>query len=1609
MRWLHLCDLHLGRQDDAQSVAMAQLIDAISNAVGREPLDFIVFAGDLAYSGQEEEYKVLVSDIIEPLRLIPAAENAQLISVPGNHDLDCTGTYPIIWDGLGQARQSIFWNAGEQGQQLRLNRAKGFASYGKFLSEQKILGPCPLVEVGALVEMTGDPTVSLICLNTALFSDKEFSEIDEKGKSPLPVQVLRQLAAGSPSGAQIIVIGHHPLNWFEVQSRNQFQSALTDLSAFYLHGHEHRVDVTFGPNYLRSLGFGATYPGRLDGRSQQPYTSTFTVCVLEDQLHVEFTAWDPSQGVWRPLHTSLPSDVRDRSGTLRDGYVIPIPTTRSTTLSVKAKEGAGKIQSRHLVERPIWIEGDRTKTWAALLYDIGLIEQADATTEEEPHQVPSHSRFLIKDQAGTHLVHTATAETSVITYDHVESANTQIDTLHLRSCVIATFGTITAAARNLANNLRRTKNLEVLDGDAISERLQSGPFFAACRQLFSETESAVSFTPLAVRQGLVMLVVDAVQNRWFSIVTGHGVICVEHDDLVSVVREKLPHLKTLRYRVKDVIVSVANAGSGSGALDRSHYLERCLTLFDTAQYAGLAAMGIRMQVESLRKIYVPTSANVEQQQEAVKATERAIDELVETLGLDEHQRDQLSRQMKAKYGLQNTSEVGAASKLYQNFSNVMVLGDPGSGKSCFVRSEILSYCAPDQNGNGDWYEQHVPVFLPLTEYVYSSDSPVGLVEQCSRHARGQGLALEVVHIEALLARGQVALFFDGLDEVSSIAGRQRVLSELEALVEKYAAAGNRFVLTSRPAAVRDAALPTALARVSLLGLTDEEISTLVHRLFEVRNDGSISGKKADEKVIGDILRDCAETPGIRRLARNPLLLTLLVFVYENSGAFAARRHLIYSQAIKTLVSVRHREIQRAKLSESDLRVRLGKVAKAMFRREESALPTRENVLRILSGVMEGDDGRGSDFVQDVAETTGLVIIHPRTKDKRGDLISFMHYSFLEYYTAVGFLDDDEGFSTVAEFALNQRWREVVTLMFGILGEQADITENVKLLCHEGGLGDGITVSRLLLAFDCALECDVPPEGTQKFLAEEVDKVLATGAGMYVSEVREQLGERIGLLMEATGSRFMREVLLEGISSGDERRSAAFVEMIAGMGGPFCDEEETVLAIGRALERDERILNQAVINALRALPALRSDRNLGRVAQVLRRGGIIEKTAVLQLLEEQPALIGSFEGELREQLYGENDILAAGAASAVIRGDLFRKDEYTDLAMFDRALQEVMSNDAPRKSLTGVVRIPWDVVEEWIFSPERKLRERGFRCLSVVETDAAKVHDLLFRCLRTEEDDVVVTAMLNTLSVYSGAIQAASLAETDQVCRLTKSKYSNVRRAAARALRSFPTMEAVTRALIDQFHQLGGRYNREMRDVVRAMAAHAVRDKASRAVIGDEIIKILRMSDLKWNTGNIAYVSELLFAGEQFDVEMKEGATGRLLAIARDFRSPAEVRRLAMRLYGQTCARTGENLLEIVREFSGDDSSRRLSAYRAGRRLVQRCRGRFETVQMIVGGLEEARAGLLKCWEREVASVGERGDGAAVREIRNFLIDIESTLGAYQEFSDRVTIEELEED
>jgi hypothetical protein len=145
--------------------------------------------------------------------------------------------------------------------------------------------------------------------------------------------------------------------------------------------------------------------------------------------------------------------------------------------------------------------------------------------------------------------------------------------------------------------------------------------------------------------------------------------------------------------------------------------------------------------------------------------------------------------------------------------------------------------------------------------------------------------------------------------------------------------GNRFVVISRPAGLHVVNLLPTLHRLELQGFNEAEIRTLAERVLSLRLVESQEGVLLDEKkpspknsaLIDKLLEDSRRNPGVARLAQNPLLLTLLILIYANSGVASAKRHRIYEDAIRTLSSVRGREAGFIPISAQDLRERLGAV------------------------------------------------------------------------------------------------------------------------------------------------------------------------------------------------------------------------------------------------------------------------------------------------------------------------------------------------------------------------------------------------------------------------------------------------------------------------------------------------------------------------------------------------------------------------------------------------------------------------------------------------------------------------------------------------------------
>lgn len=1610
LRWLHITDLHIGLNNESQRTAIDSLIDAIVSAAGEIPFDVVFLSGDLAYSGKKEEYETLEAKLLIPLRKLHLFRDAEFIAAPGNHDLNCDSGYPPVWASLGQSRQAAFFHLDESGTRTRSGRSLAFSAYQDFVARCGIRSVDPTREPARLdVLEVRDRKFAVITAVTAFFSDKEVSDYL---KSPAPVHPLRTLLQSADSDAQRIVIGHHPVTWFTSESEKQLRSLLAEQKVLYLNGHEHETTSTFGGRGLISLGFGAAYQAPLDGAKQQYYRNSFAICELDDLLHVHIVSWDSEHGKWR-TDQNLPSDFVDRSERLPDGFSLTLPSTRIATSALRPLAAlAASIRIDTEFERCVWIAGNSAKRWVEILLRTGHFRNITETYNLPTQTLAAgHYQFRVKDQRGNHLVHAIAGSGDVLNYEQLQSLNTELDKQNYDGCIIATLGTLSEEAKTLAAQLKSRKPITLLERDQIIRELlrSSSAEFKSVIRSFDATEVKASL--VVGDSDVSLLLQERASTSWFVVFDEKGKPFSESNDIVMRLRNDLPEFRSVRFRVPETdqmeLSLPVNAESG---FDRTTYLEESYKHFDDVKYAPLAALGFRFRKASLSEIYVSASADVNGNSKNSQSINRAVTEFIDTLNLPRTQRDQLESQMRSRLGIERTAEVGAARLLYQRFNSVVVLGDPGSGKTCFVKHEILAYCRPPVEG-GSWYSTHLPVYVSLAEAARLINDETGILEVCEILSARRGALLPKTEIIRGLSEGKVAFFFDGLDEVGFIDKRIQLIGEIDQLVKDHAHRGNRFVLASRPAAVQPVEIPEGLTYLHLKGLSESEMRILAGRVLTVRlGEGEEKGLTSDEaELVEKLLEDTKHNPGIARIARNPLLLTLLVLIYANTGAISAKRHMIYTQAIKTLVSVRGRQTREQQISEADLRTRLGSVAVAIFGREVAEIPRRAEVLKILSpffidlpnssDLHEGGNG----FIQEVAEATGLLSIHEGTSTREDDLITFMHYSFLEYYAAAGLLSKSY-LSMLPQLSGNPRWKDVVTLLFGILSEQGDVTPALSAILRASNDSESITAYKLLLCLDCASECDVPPVAAQQLLSDEVYNSVASGAGRFSAKARDALASKLGYFLQGAGSRF-DAALVRGLACTDAGVAAAFADLIARLPDEVVVSDHVCTEFKKFLGNANPVSTAACMYAVERRPELRSAEVKGALIRAL-KGSLIEKHAGLRVLAVVPGYVDDCTDHINRLLHDSNEFIASTAARCILGGNigLVRWQE-------NPSLQEILLAKLALADEEGGVSLPGitldrQQIESMLDAESKNERELALRYLPLLRHDVSYVYQTLIRILRSSAESRHRSACLDSLRSAPQAIDLITIADTDLICACLQAEERNVRISAIRLLGEMPDDEQVIRSLEENFRLLKSLRSRdaEISETAKALAKHARRSPKLRPSVLKLVFEHLPKSPDSGfgDATDQQHLIGLLVVCESLGVDSDDAMASQLLAFAEDYRTPESVRRHSLRVFGRLAEPSTDNADTLVRLLGRNDPRMNEATYAATLSFVGRCRKRVDFVRRVNPRLAALREKLIAAWTRETPVNAESVDLSGARDIRDSIVGTEELVVQYSEFSERAT-------
>lgn len=1605
LRWLHLTDLHVGRVNESQAVAIKSLVDAIQSHSGGRPFDVVFLSGDLANSGQISEYEAFEKLVLAPLKATPLCKDSIFVAAPGNHDLDCDIGLPIVWSALGSKRQEQFFQLGDAGKKVRQSRALAFQNYSDFVGKHGIRSVNPLEEPAALIEViVRGELFNVVSVVTAFFSDKDTKDYQD---APAPTHAVRAILQNRNQKSPPIIVSHHPLNWFTPESERHLHTLIIEEEALYVNGHEHRVLARFSGRGLICLGFGAAYQARADALPKPFYRNSFAICELAEELHVQVTSWDSENGRWVP-DLNLPGDFTDRSTRLPDAYRLPLPTTRLLTAAGRSGIAAA-IKAEIRVDASVWLAANEPKRWVDILSMIGELQEVSDIYSLPTQTMPmGHREFRVKDRRGAFLVHVVPGTGDVLNYEQLKSINTELDKQDYDGCIIATFGALSNDAQTLATQLRTKKRINVLSKEDLTRAvLYSVP---SMHRLLSRINPSTEAATLLIREvGLAFVVQERSATQWFRVVDEEGSLIPESHEIVNRVREEIPTLKSTRYAASELgSLELQLEVAERRAFNRELYLERSYEYFDEVKYAPLAALGFRFRKASLSEIYVSATADVNESGGGTQNTGRAVAEFLDSLNLSRSLRDQLESQLRSRLGIDASAEVGAARQLYQRYNNVVVLGDPGSGKTCFVKHEILAYCKPP-SGIGSWYEGHLPIYLSLAEGARLADAQTDLLSICEIVSSRRGIELPKSEILKALSDGRAAFFFDGLDEVGFLDVRIALMSQINSLIARYAERGNRFVLSTRPAALAPVDIPDGLTYLQLKGLTEDEMRVLAGRVLTIRVGADEPQELTIEEsaLIDRLLEDTRNNPGIARIAKNPLLLTLLVLIYANTGAVGARRHVIYTQAIKTLVSVRARETREQQISEADLRMRLGAIATAIFERKIAEIPRRSEVKRVLLEVLKPDgpltpdsaEGAVDSFLQEVAEATGLLSIHSENDSRAEDLVTFMHYSFLEYYAAAGLLAGDY-LAEIGAVAENPRWKEVVTLLFGILSEQGDVTLALTKVLEHPTASEAVTNARLLLALECAAECDVPPEAAQHKLFEALFQTVSQGAGRISGELRDALAAQGAVFLQGSG-RILEEYLLRGLSSTDALVVAAFMDLISRMGSAVGLSPKLVDACVRATVHPQAVTRAAVLRAVTRRPELRTELFKDVVNQSL-RGSIVEKHAAIEAISAVPALYAGTQVHLLALLDDPNPLIASSAAKCVFMAAFGTSDWIRDTQKESKLLAVLgLVGTEGQLDLPGVT-LDSHQLEKMIDSGTPSEVELAVKYAPLMRSDSAFVYRVLSRTLKSSTVPRVRAASLDALRASARARDLVTIADTEIICQCVSSAERNVRLAALRLLGELPDDEQVINTLLDYLRSAGtSRVDvEELGEASRALAKHAARNGRLRKELAKYVSgQLPKAPDSGFGDDDRQhYYSALIATCEGLGDLEDASLANRLLAFGESYRTPTALRKQAIRSFGFVARRDAQSVTRLITLLGRNAPELNDAVYAAAFAFVVECKKRVQSVRQVYPVLQQLLDALQTCWRREFPQSLAVIDSSAMRYIRDAVVGVREVMTQYEEFS-----------
>jgi predicted NACHT family NTPase len=369
---------------------------------------------------------------------------------------------------------------------------------------------------------------------------------------------------------------------------------------------------------------------------------------------------------------------------------------------------------------------------------------------------------------------------------------------------------------------------------------------------------------------------------------------------------------------------------------------------------------------------------------------------------------------------------------------LMVLGQPGAGKSTFLRRMGLEALKVQER---KYKPDCIPVMLELRSF---NRKEINLEKAIVEEFRTCGFPKPEAATKKLLEKGKLLILLDGLDEVATDQ-MDEAIRAIQDFVQLHDQ--NRFIASCRVAAYRGNF--KRFSDVAMADFDDEQVRQFIFNWFGADDE---LARECWDKLNSD------EHQAAKELTQTPLLLTLICLLYQRSRRFPTNRSTLYERALRVLLEewaaekgIPQQEVYKG-LDTKRKEMLLSEIAYKAFETDRLFIPKREltrDIEELLKELLpEEKVVDGNAVLRAIEQQHGVLVARAE------EIYSFSHLTLQEYLTAQ-YIDDHRQFENLVRNHLtDNRWREVFQLVSGLMRGGSDpfltliLAETEKLLISD---------------------------------------------------------------------------------------------------------------------------------------------------------------------------------------------------------------------------------------------------------------------------------------------------------------------------------------------------------------------------------------------------------------------------------------------------------------------------------------------------------------------------------------------------------------------------------